>query len=47
MNLSNSEVAEEMGTTDAAVRGLVARGLAQLSLKLARDPGRDSDTIWF
>ena len=34
MGLSTAEAAEQLGTTDAGVRGLVARGLARLSMRM-------------
>lgn len=37
MNLSYEQIAQQMGTTEAAVRGLVARGLAALSSHLEDD----------
>lgn len=37
MNLSYPQIAEQMGTTESAVRGLVARGLAALSSQLDGD----------
>ncbi len=37
MGLSHQQVAEQLGTTESAVRGLVARGLAALSSQLDSD----------
>jgi len=37
MNLSYPQIAEQMGTTESSVRGLVARGLAALSSELDDD----------
>lgn len=37
MNLGYKEIAQVMGTSESAVRGLVARGLATLSAKLVPD----------
>jgi RNA polymerase sigma-70 factor, ECF subfamily len=38
LDLSYPEVAAQMEMTESSVRGLVARGLAQLSLELAKEP---------
>jgi DNA-directed RNA polymerase specialized sigma24 family protein len=38
LGLGYEQIAQQMGTTEAAVRGLVARGLAALSSVLDDEP---------
>ena len=37
MGLDYAQIAEQMGSSESAVRGLVARGLAALSMQLDAD----------